>query len=120
MQRLAVLLFWSAALFALVMASMKQPVALPGSPGDKLQHILAFAVLALLASCAYPRVRLPVLLLGLSVFGAVIELIQMIPGLNRDASWLDWLADTVAAAFVLSGIFLIRRVRKSQAGERFS
>ena len=121
MQRLALILFWSAALFALVMASMKQPVAIPGDPGDKVQHILAFVVLAVLAACAYPRTRLPLILVGLSVFGALIEIIQMIPALNRDASWLDWLADTVAAAFVLCLVFLARRLRRrGRLGERFS
>lgn len=58
LHRLAWLLFWSAAAFALVMAWLQQPVAVPGDPSDKLRHIIAFAVLALLAALAYPRVRL--------------------------------------------------------------
>lgn len=108
LHRLARLLFWSAAAFALVMACLPQPVALPGDPGDKLLHIIAFAGLALLAALAYPRVRLLTVLTGLSLFGAMIELVQMIPALNRSAEWLDWAADTLAVAVVLGCVFLCR------------
>lgn len=110
MQRLTIVLFWSAALFALVMAALPQPVVIPGNPNDKLLHITAFAVLALLAAFAYPRTRLLVILLALSAFGGLIELVQTIPALNRDADWIDWVADTLAAAFVLSAVLLVRRI----------
>lgn len=112
LHRLARLLFWSAAAFALAMACLPLAVALPGDPGDKLQHIIAFAVLALLAVFAYPRARLLTILAGLSLFGALIELVQMIPALNRTAVWIDWAADTLAAAAVLGCVFLLRRLRR--------
>jgi VanZ family protein len=112
LHRLARLLFWSAAAFALVMACLPQPVALLGDPGDKLLHIIAFAVLALLAAFAYPRVRLLTVLTGLSLFGIMIELVQLIPALNRTADWTDWAADTLAAAAVLGCVFLLRRLRR--------
>lgn len=110
LHRLARLLFWSAAAFALVMACLPQAAALPGNPNDKLLHILAFAVLALLAAFAYPRIRLLTILAGLSSFGAMIELVQLIPALNREADWTDWAADTLAAAAVLGCVFLLRRL----------
>ena len=115
MQRLALYLFWSAALFALAMASLKHPFDIPGDPDDKLQHIIAFVVLAGLAAFAYPRTRLLTLLAGLSLFGVMIELIQMIPDLNRDADWRDWAADTLAAGFTLFVIFLFRQRLSSSA-----
>lgn len=95
-------LFWAAAVFALVMALLPKPPQLPGSPSDKVQHILAFSVLAALGANAYPRIRLLKLGASLSLFGALIEALQTIPQLNRDASAIDWLADTAAVAVVLS------------------
>jgi len=83
------------------MAVLPHPPRLPGSPSDKVQHIIAFATLGCLAALAYPRQHLWSLGLGLSVFGAGIEIAQMIPSLNRDSDVVDWLADTVASALVL-------------------
>jgi hypothetical protein len=101
--RLVRLLFWAAALFALVMA------LLPPEPGtslfpDKVQHALAFGVLGLLGSCAYPRPRAIWLIAGLSVFGAFIELAQGTSFIHRDRDPLDWLTDTVACAAVILAI----------------
>ncbi len=111
LQRLLVPAFWAAALFALVMASLPKPPSLPGSPSDKIQHIIAFATLAALAAAAYPRTSLVKIGIGLSAFGALIEFIQMIPMLHRDADIIDWVADTVAAALVLVLAGLLRRRR---------
>jgi len=94
-------LFWTAAAFALVMAIVPHPPELPGQPNDKVQHIVAFATLALLGSFAYPSTRLLKLLIGLSLFGAIIEVIQAIPALHRDSDVLDWLADTIAVGSIL-------------------
>jgi hypothetical protein len=97
-------MFWAATAFALVMALLPQPPQLPGSPSDKLQHILAFATLAGLGSIAYRSASAMRLLAGLSLFGAVIELLQAIPALHRNSDPVDWLADTIAAALVLAGV----------------
>lgn len=103
------LLFWAALLFAFVMAVTPRPPRLPGNPSDKIQHILAFTVLAGLAAAAYPRARLVRIGLWLSAFGALIEVVQTIPALNRDGDYVDWIADTLAAAFVLGLAALFRR-----------
>lgn len=108
-RRLLPYAFWSATLFAFVMATLPQPPQLPGQPSDKIQHILAFTVLAALAAAAYPRTRLLKIGLGLSAFGALIELVQTIPMLHRDAEFIDWIADTAAAAIVLALAALVRR-----------
>ncbi len=107
------LLFWCAAAFALIMAS--QPASLTGHANDKLMHMAAFAVLALLAALAHPQLRLLGILVGLSAFGGLIELVQMIPALNRSAEWLDWTADTLAASVVLGCIFVVRRLGRRAA-----
>lgn len=104
-ERFFQLLFWSAIIFAFVMASLPQPPAMPGAMNDKQLHVLAFLVLATLAAFAFPRISLLRLFLGLAAFGGAIELIQAIPTVGREASWLDWMADLVAtaAALLLAG-----------------
>jgi hypothetical protein len=94
--------FWVAAALAFAMALLPQPPQLPGSPSDKLLHVAAFAVLAGLASFAYPRTSVLRLLIALSAFGASIEILQAIPRLNRDCDPIDWVSDTVAAGIVLA------------------
>ena len=94
-------IFWAAACFAFVMAILPHPPEVPGEPNDKVQHIIAFATLAVLGSFAYPATALVQLLLRLSLFGAMIEVVQAIPALHRDSDVLDWLADTAAVLVVL-------------------
>ncbi len=96
-------------MFALVMASLPKPPQIPGEPGDKIQHIMAFATLAALGAAAYPRASLVRLLIGLAAFGALIEIIQLIPPLHRDAQIADLLADVAAAAAMLGLVRLFRR-----------
>ena len=95
------LAFWAALLFAFVMAIVPHPPELPGAPSDKIQHISAFAVRGAIGFFAYPRSRLLSLGVRLSLFGALIELVQGIPALGRDSDVLDWIADTLAAALIL-------------------
>ena len=104
-------IFWAAACFAFIMAVLPHPPEVPGHPNDKVQHIAAFATLALLGSFAYPRTALTKLLLWLSLFGAAIEVVQAIPALHRDSDVFDWFADTIAVALVL----LVRRWRTRKA-----
>jgi hypothetical protein len=104
-------LFWAAAAFAFVMAVIPHPPPVPGNPNDKVQHIAAFGTLALLGSLAFPETALGHLLLRLSLFGAVIELVQAIPILHRDCDPMDWLADTIAILVVLLLVSLWRRRR---------
>lgn len=111
MARPLTIIFWSALSFALVMALLPIPPQLPGSPSDKAQHILAFLVLAALGRLAYPAAGVLKLLLGLSAFGALIEIAQAIPGLNRDPDLKDWVADTAAAALMLLLVASLGRLR---------
>jgi len=97
-------LFWGAIVVSFLAAINPQPPQLPGAPSDKVQHIAAFLVLGGLASFAYPRTSPVYLGAALSLFGAIIEFVQMIPALHRDGDPMDWIADTAAAALIL--IFL--------------
>lgn len=102
LRRIFLVAFWAALIFAFVMAVLPKPPALPGEPGDKVQHIIAFVTLTALARLAYPRVRALTLLLAFALFGALIELAQMLPALGRTAALDDWLADVVATMVVLA------------------
>jgi VanZ family protein len=104
-------LFWGALAFTLVMALLPKPPHLPGDPSDKVQHLVAFAVLAAIASSAYARTSLIRVGAGLCAFGALIELLQGIPSLHRDSSLIDWVADCAAVTVVLLTVKAKRRFR---------
>jgi VanZ family protein len=106
------LLFWAAMFFAFVMAIIPQPPDLPGEPGDKVQHMIAFATLAALGSRAYLSASARKLLAGLSLFGALIEFVQALPVIHRDSDVKDWIADTIAAAAVLAIVAIWRARRR--------
>jgi VanZ family protein len=101
------LLFWTAAAFALAMAILPSPPNLHETK-DKIQHMIAFGVLTLLAAVAYPRRPWGQLLVGLSLFGAFIELVQAIPAIHRDSDVKDWLVDTIAAGAAIAIVMLWR------------
>jgi len=110
--KLLILVFWVGVAFAFIMALLPKPPRVPFNPSDKIQHMIAFGVLACLASHAYFRTSLVKLGLGLAVFGALIEVLQSIPLLHRDSSAVDWLADCAAIAVVLG----VTRLRELAAG----
>lgn len=101
MRKLMIVLFWLSVLVALVFALLPQPPMLPGEPSDKLLHVLAFAVMAGLAGLAYPAISPLRILMWLCGLGAAIEIVQLVPSLNRDAQLGDFLADGLAAGAVL-------------------
>ncbi len=76
---------------------------------DKLNHLLAFATLAVCACLSAPDcgARHRWLLVGLLGFGGLIEVVQLfVPG--RSAEWSDLLADAigVAAGAVVAAVVL--------------
>ena len=104
------MLMWTAVVVAVIMALLPHPPALPiDAYGDKFEHMLAFATLALLAAPAFPA--MPLFRIGerLSFLGALIEVCQAIPALHRDCDIRDWMADTLATATVLLIVALARR-----------
>ena len=108
--RLFVLLFWAFMAIAFVMASLPIPPTLPGNPDDKVVHAAAFFTLASLAVVAFPRVKLISVLLLLGLFGSAIEIIQGLPQIGREASWLDWLVDLSAIVFVVLTTWIARSI----------
>jgi VanZ family protein len=106
------ILFWLTLLATLAMALLPHPPVVPGDPSDKFQHAAAFLVLGGLASVAYPRRWIPIVI-GLSAFGGLIEILQSIPALHRDPELADWLVDTFAAIAVIAVIRISVSIRQS-------
>jgi hypothetical protein len=104
----AQLAFWVAAAVTLVLAVVPETGVPPLIPWDKAAHFLAFYVLTLLAAAAFPRRPLLLLALALSAYGAAIEAIQALPLVDRDSSFWDWVADTVAVGAALLPLLVPR------------
>jgi hypothetical protein len=108
---------WGAAAAVTAVCLWPRPPASP-LPSDKLDHLAAFAVLAVLLACG--RRHPWAWVLGVGMWGGVIELGQGLTGRHGDL--LDWYADLAGAA--LGGLLLAvppagwlhRRWRPSPAG----
>lgn len=95
--------WWATAMIAALLCVLTlspQTASGAGSNLDKAYHFIGFGVLALPLCLAYPR-RVWTVVLGVTVFGGMIELLQ--PFVGRGAEWLDLLSDalggTAAALF---------------------
>ena len=107
--RFSALFLWTAraCLLAAIGVTLRFAFGPPGAgppllPWDKAEHVLAFFTLASLAFVALPRLPVVWVGLGLSLFGAVIEIIQGTPLVHRDCDVWDWVADTVAVLSVMA------------------
>lgn len=106
-------LFWRIALAAalcVATALLLLPLGpnVPGTGWDKSNHLLAFALLAILACRAWPA-SVVAALAALLVYGGLIEILQSFTG-YRSAEWADWLADAVG---LLLGWTLLRAARQA-------
>lgn len=101
------------ALVAVFVLALLPPPPMPEvmDSQDKAGHFLAFVGLGLLGLAAWPR-QTSMLVLALLVYGALIEVAQMLTTL-RQAEMLDWLAD---AAGVATAVVLRALRRRAAAG----
>ncbi|ARS27166.1 hypothetical protein KC8_07665 [Sphingomonas sp. KC8] len=102
-------LFWAALIFAYVAAIVPAADAPRIASSDKVEHMIAFFTLALLAALAWRGVAVWRAGLMLAGFGALIEVTQAIPILRRDASAADFLADCGAILVGLAFGWLLRK-----------
>lgn len=97
-------MFWFGLAAACVLALWPQPN--PGPPwfphADKLRHALGFAALTAVGLRAGYR-AIPVLAIGLLLFGGVIEIAQGLFTTTRAAEWPDWAADAAGIALGIGG-----------------
>ena len=110
--QIALVCYWSA-LFAATHLPVEMPIALPGHWTDKIVHLAAFAILAVLLATTWQLAarqlnlrRLWWLWVLLVLYGAIDELTQVPVG--REASVWDWLADALGAAIGLAVFILLR------------
>jgi VanZ family protein len=116
---LALVCYWSALFVATHMPA--QMVLLPGGLSDKMPHVVAFAVLAILFAAAWRVTAGP---LGwrqlctvwalIVLYGAVDEVTQIPVGRNANLS--DWLADAAGATLGLA-IFQIWNVSVARVSD---
>ena len=86
--------FLSCLLVVIFFALSPNPLDLPSSTNDKLQHVVAFATLSALGALAWPSSLL--LVSGsLLLLGGFIELLQGSTLIGRDMSLNDWFADGI-------------------------
>ena len=110
MKRCCLILLWLVCLAGVVAGSLlpaASPLLAPASLlNDKLEHFLAYAVLAAIPAVAFPARRAVFLALAfLFVLGASLEFAQgFSPG--RFPDWRDQAANTLG---ILSGAALLRR-----------
>lgn len=64
---------------------------------DKTQHLLVFIMLTLAGMLAFPK-RLKTVVLGLILYGGLMEVMQSALTTTRHGEWLDWLTDGVGIA----------------------
>jgi VanZ family protein len=110
--RWAAITGFAACVAAVSVLSLTPSDALPGIElWDKLQHVLAYLILAVTGAVAFPgRRSLPWLAVGLLILGCVLEAIQaFIP--SRTASFDDAIANAIGVGLGL----VIARV----AGSRY-
>lgn len=102
---------WWRVLLAITLAAVTVLALWPGNNNPPslfgwhvINHMVAFVVLTMLARAAFPA--LPRLWLAglLLAYGALIEIVQAIPALQRTASWGDLATDAVG---ILIGLVLV-------------
>lgn len=97
--------FWICLIAVLVLALLPPSIDMPTTGWDKLNHALAFGVLALLSSRAYPGHYLRLLILLLA-YGGLIEVLQSFTT-YRFAEWADLLADGIGLVMALLLVKLV-------------
>nr|MBF0685377.1 VanZ family protein [Pseudomonas sp.] len=94
-------------LSVLVLSLLPVSTPLPTTGWDKTNHVLGFAILALLAGLGYRGQELRVAA-GLLAYGVLIEALQALSG-YRFAEWGDLLSDGIGIVLGLLTAYVARR-----------
>ncbi|WP_417613818.1 hypothetical protein [Parasphingorhabdus sp.] len=114
--KLVRIIFWILLAIILLISLLPEGDAPTVFADDKLNHILAFFTLSVMARVIWPRAQAQTLFIMLIAFGGGIELLQLLLGFGRDADWMDFGADIlatglgIAAGAVFNSIFRKRSV----------
>ena len=110
--------FFAALIFTFYSAVIPPTNAVQLVPWDKAEHFIAFYALTGLAAAAFPAGRLWIIAVLLSLFGALIEFVQGLPGVHRDRDFWDWVADSIAIIAALSPMLLVWWRAKAVSGQK--
>jgi VanZ family protein len=100
--------FYTTGALVAVLSLVPSAALPPTSIGDKVEHIIAYAVLGLLGAASFGRSAARVIL-GLGAFGLAIELLQAFsPGRSPDP--LDAAADIIGASLGCGAVIALRRM----------
>jgi hypothetical protein len=116
--RLAQVAFFSALLFTFYSAVIPPALALQLVPWDKAEHFIAFYALTGLAVAAFPKSNLCVIAGLLSLFGALIEIVQGLDLVHRDRDFWDWVADSLAIGAALAPMLLVWWRAQVKSGQK--
>lgn len=97
-----------AAIFAFIVAILPS-VPGPETYNDKVLHASTFFVLAGLSAVGWRTHSAFKLFIALTAFGGLIEIVQGLDLIGRDADLLDLLADMVGAALGLAAARIVTR-----------
>ncbi len=77
---------------------------------DKIQHALIFFILTVSGCLAFKQ-KIWAVILGLAIFGAIIEVLQATLTTTRTGDFYDWLADIAGILIGLMIIFIYRQFK---------
>ena len=106
--RLVFILFVAASAYALARALLPDNDSAGLIPWDKAKHFIVFYVLTALAVVALPASRFWRIGAVLLAFGGLIEILQALPVIGRDASAGDILADACGVCAVFGPMLIAR------------
>lgn len=101
------------AVFLVLTAAMLFLALTPGQLGmivesGEHRHLLAFTMLPLVGSLAWPRLSLRMQFVFYALLGGVIEIAQAWMAMGRHGDWGDWAIDCLATAVALLIVGVVR------------
>jgi VanZ family protein len=109
-------LFFVLGLVVTTIAALLPSTLIPGDLQfwDKAQHVLAYTALTVTGVLAFPR-QAKLVCLGLTIHGALIEVLQLTLTTTRSGEFVDWLADAIG---IVIGIVAYVAFARSRRGDR--
>jgi VanZ family protein len=109
LRRLMPYIFWTlVVIVSMFMLVEHAPKENPIKNLDKIQHALVFLTISV-AGCLAFKHQISLIIMGLTAFGAVIEVLQATLTTTRTGDFKDWLADI---AGILIGLMIVAVYRQ--------
>ena len=109
LRRLMPYIFWTLVIFvSMFMLVELVPKENPIKHLDKIQHALVFLTISV-AGCLAFKHQTSLIIVGLTIFGAIMEILQATLTTTRTGDVKDWLADIVG---ILIGLMIVAIYRQ--------